>query len=115
MRKEFIFIAAVLSGFPLVIFFMMQNTRFEENILLCANPKNIFKITYAQLENGAAISFEKNEYELKEIIIDKIENESFYFKNKYSDYKINLIELRGTETLKNKTQIYKCKLKKFKM
>ena len=115
MRKEMIFIAAVLFILPLVIFFMMQNTRFEENTLYCKSSKNTFNITYAQLENGAEISFEKNDQELKKIYIDNLKNETFYFRNEYSDYKLNLIKLIATETLKSETEIYKCELKKFKM
>ena len=94
---------------------MTQNPRFEENIVKCISPKNIFKITYAQLRDEAPIFFEKNNNELEKMTIDKFENEIFYFRDKYSDYKLDLIKLLATETLKSETQIYKCELTKFKM
>ena len=115
MSKEIVFTVAILSILPFVIFFMAQNTRFEENIMKCISPKNIFKITYAQLGDEAPISFEKNDNELEKIKIDKFENEIFYFRDEYSDYKLDLIKLLATETLKSETQIYKCELTKFKM
>ena len=115
MRKEIVFTVAILSILPFVIFFMTQNTRFEENIMKCISPKNIFKITYAQLGDEAPISFEKNDSQLEKITIDKFENEIFYFRDEYSDYKLDLIKLLATETLKSETQIYKCELTKFKM
>ena len=115
MRKEIIFTAAILLILPLVIFFMTQNTRFEENILKCMSQNNIFKLTYAQLGVKAPISFEKNDIKLEKIMIDKFENNTFYFRHEYSDYKLNVIELLATETLKSETQIYKCELTKFKM
>ena len=115
MRKEVIFTVAILLILPLVIFSMTQNTRFEENIIKCISPKNIFKITYAKLGDNVPISFEKNDNELQKITIDKFENEIFYFRDEYSDYKLDLIKLLATETLKSETQIYKCELTKFKM
>ena len=115
MRKEIIFTAAILLILPLVIFFMTQNTRFEENIIKCMNQKNIFEITYAQLGDADPISFEKNDNKLEKVTIGEFENGIFYFSYDYSDYKVDLIKLLATETFKSETQIYKCALTKFKM
>ena len=51
--KKVIFTVAILLILPLVIFFMTQNTRFEENIIKCISPKNIFSNYICSLgDNG---------------------------------------------------------------
>lgn len=115
MQKNIIAILSVFSALAFVLYFMTQNTRFESNILKCKQAKNNFQITYASLQNGAPVSFEKNDQALTNISISNVEKNSFHFKHQYSDFKLDLDKLIASEFVKGEILLYSCDLKKFKM
>lgn len=115
MLKQVFLTLFVVTVLVLVLFFMTQNTRFENNVMTCTHTNNNFKITFAQLKNEPIISFEKNGQASKRITTTNFEKSSFQFKDQSSNYKLDLEKLSGVETQKGETVIYDCVLKKFKM
>ena len=115
MRRELLLTSIFIAVLVLTFFFMTQNTRFESNKVVCQHPKNTFKVTYAKLDNGKVLSFEKNDQGIRELFIRDLENSIFQFEDQTSNYKLDLTKLIATETLKGETLVYQCDHEKFKM
>ena len=94
---------------------MAQNTRYESNSILCSHPKNIFEVSYSQLQDGALLSFEKNNEVSKTYEISNLEGSTFQFHDETSNYMFDLLQEVATETRKSEIILYKCKHTKFKM
>ena len=78
MRKEVLLTVTAMVILGIVLFFMTQNTRFDEsNLLICKHTENSFKITYAQLTEGQTISFEKNGQASKRLSLSKLKRTLF--------------------------------------
>ena len=63
MRKDVIFILLTVVGLA-YLFFMMQNTRFESNLISCVNGQVSFQITYKKLKSDMFVNFEKPDEEI---------------------------------------------------
>jgi len=115
MRKEILFSIIMIAVIAVVLLFMAQNTRYESNSLVCTHPKNFFEVTYSQLENGAQLSFEKNNEILKTYEINSLEGSIFKFDDNTSNYTFDLLKKISIETRKNEVILYECEHTKFKM
>ena len=115
MRRELLLTSIFIAALLLTFFFMTQNTRFESNTVTCQHPKNTFKITFAKLDNGKVLSFEKNDQAMRQLSIRDLESSIFQFEDQTSNYKLDLTKLIATETLKGETLLYQCDHEKFKM
>ena len=115
MRKERLFLIIMIAVIAVVLLFMAQNTRYESNSIVCRHPKNFFEVTYSQLENGAELSFEKNNEASKTYEINSLEGSMFQFDDEYSNYAFDLSDKISIETRKNEVILYECEYKKFKM
>lgn len=115
MRKEILFSIITISVIIMVLLFMAQNTRYESNSIVCSHPKNVFEVTYSQLENGAQLSFEKNNEELKTYEISSLEGTTFQFNDGSSNYTFDLLQETAIETGKSEIVLYQCEHTKFKM
>ena len=115
MRKELLFSIIMIAVIAVVFLFMAQNTRYESNSIVCSHPKNVFEVTYSQLENGAQLSFEKNNEILKTYEINSLEGSIFKFDDNISNYTFDLSKKISIETRQNEVILYECEHKKFKM
>ena len=115
MRKEVLLTITAVVILGIVLFFMMQNTRYESNLLICKHTENSIKITYTQLTEEQTISFEKNGQASKRLSLSQVKENSIHFEYKSSKYKLNLNRLNIIETLNGEISIYACELRKFKM
>ena len=115
MRKEILFSIIMIVVISVVLLFMAQNTRYESNSIVCSHPKNFFEVTYSQLENGAQLSFEKNNEVLKTYEINRLEGSVFQFDDSSSNYEIDLSKKISIETRRNEVILYECEHTKFKM
>ena len=115
IRKDITFILLTLAGLASVFFFMMQNTRFESNLISCVNDEGSFQITYKKLKLDMLVSFEKANEEATTFKIKTLEGENFHFEHQISKYKINLGKKIAIETRSGEKFIYKCSVKSFKM
>ena len=115
MRKEILFSIITISVIIMVLLFMAQNTRYESNSIVCSHPKNVFEVTYSQLENGAQLSFEKNNEVLKTNEISSLEGSTFQFNDEISNYMFDLLKEVAIETRKSEIILYQCEHTKFKM
>ena len=115
MRKEILFSIIMVALIAVVLLFMAQNTRYESNSIVCSHPKNFFEVTYSHLENGAPLSFEKNNEVLKTYEINSLEGSVFQFGDSSSSYTIDLSKKISIETRKNEVILYECEHTKFKM
>ena len=115
MRKEILFSIITISVIIMVLLFMAQNTRYESNSIVCSHPKNVFDVTYSQLENGAQLSFEKNNGVLKTYAISSLEGSTFQFNDETSNYMFDLLREVAIETRKSEIILYQCEHTKFKM
>ena len=115
MRKEILFSVIMVAVIAVVLLFMAQNTRYESNSIVCSHPKNFFEVTYPHLENGAPLSFEKNNEVLKTYEINSLEGSVFQFGNSSSSYTIDLSKKISIETRKNEVILYECEYTEFKM
>ena len=115
MRKEILFSVMMVAVIAVVLLFMAQNTRYESNSIVCSHPKNFFEVTYSHLENGAPLSFEKNNDVLKTYEINSLEGSIFKFDDNTSNYTFDLSKKISIETRKNEVILYECEHTKFKM
>ena len=115
MRKDVTFILLTLVGLACVFFFMMQNTRFESNLISCVNGQVSFQITYKKLKSDMSVNFEKSDEEVTTFKIKNLEGENLHFEHQLSKFRINLDEKTAIETRSGEKLIYKCALKSFKM
>ena len=115
MRKEILFSIIMVAVIAIVLLFMAQNTRYESNSIVCIHPKNVFEVTYSQLENGAQLSFEKNNEVVKTYAINSLEGSIFRFDDSSSNYTIDVSGKISTEKRKNEVILYACEHTKFKM
>ena len=115
MRKEILFSIIMIAVIAVVLLFMAQNTRYESNSIVCSHPKNVFEVTYSQLENGAQLSFEKNNEVLKTYEINSLEGSMFQFDGEFSNYAFDLSKNISIETRQNEIILYECEHKKFKI
>jgi hypothetical protein len=115
MRKEILFSIITIAVIAVVLLFMAQNTRYENNSIVCSHPKNFFEVTYSQLENGAQLSFEKNNEVLQTYEINSLEGTVFQFDDSSSNYEIDLSKKISIETRRNEVILYECEHTKFKM
>jgi len=115
MRKEILFSIITIAVIAVVLLFMAKNTRYESNSLVCSHPNNLFEVTYSQLENGAQLSFEKNNEVLKTYEINSLEGSVFQFDDSSSNYEIDLSKKISIETRRNEVILYECEHTKFKM
>ena len=115
IRKDVTFILLTLAGLASVFFFMMQNTRFESNLISCMNEEGSFQITYKKLKLDMLVSFEKSNEKVTTIKIKTLDGENLHFENQISKYKINLDKKIAIKTRSGEKTIYKCSLKSFKM
>jgi hypothetical protein len=115
MRKDVTFILLTLVGLAFVFFFMMQNTRFESNLISCVNGQISFQITYEKLKSDMLVNFGKPDEEIATFKITNLDGENFHFEHQLSKFKINLDEQTAIETRSGEKLIYKCALESFKM
>ena len=115
MRKEILFSIIMIAVIAVVLLFMAQNTRYESNSIVCSHPKNFFEVTYSQLEDGAQLSFEKNNEVLKTYEIHSLEGSIFQFDDNASNYAFDLSKKISIETRKNEVILYECEHTEFKM
>jgi hypothetical protein len=115
MRKQILFLIIMIAAITIILIFMAQNTRYESNSILCSHPKNVFEVTYSQLEDGAQLSFEKNNEELKTYEISSHEGSTFQFNDGSSSYTFDLLQETAIETGKSEIALYQCEHTKFKM
>ena len=115
MRKEILFLIITIAVIAVVLLFMAQNTRYESNSIVCSHPKNFFEVNYSHLENGAQLSFEKNNEVLKTYEINSLEGSIFQFDDSSSNYAIDLSKKISIETRQNEVILYECEHTKFKM
>jgi uncharacterized protein YpmS len=115
MRKDFILILLTLVGLAYIFIFMMKNTRFESNLISCANGQVSFQITYKKLKRDMFVNFEKPDEEITTFKITNLDGENFHFEHQLSKFKINLDEQTAIETRSGEKLIYKCALESFKM
>ena len=105
----------MIAVIAVVFLFMAQNTRYESNSIVCSHPKNFFEVTYSHLENGAPLSFEKNNEVLKTYEIHSLEGNIFKFDDNSSNYTFDLLKKISIEIRKNEVILYECEHTKFKM
>ena len=115
MRKQILFLIIMTAAITIILIFMAQNTRYESNSIVCSHPKNVFEVTYSQLEDGAQLSFEKNNEELKTYEISSLEGTTFQFNDGSSNYTFDLLQETAIETGKSEIVLYLCEYTKFKM
>jgi len=115
MRKQILFLIIMVAAIAIILIFMAQNTRYESNSILCSHPKNVFEVTYSQLEAGAQLSFEKNNELLKTYEVSSVEGSTFQFNDETSNYTFDLLQDVAIETRKSEIVLYQCEHTKFKM
>ena len=115
MRKDVTFILLTLVGLACLFFFMMQNSRFESNLISCVNRQDSFQITYKKLKRDVSVNFEKSDEEVTTLKIKNVEGGNLRFEHQLSKFRINLDEKTAIETRSGEKLIYKCALKSFKM
>jgi len=115
MRKDVTFILLTVVGLAYIFIFMMQNTRFESNLISCANGQISFQITYKKLKSDMFVNFEKPDEEITTFKTKNLEGENLHFEHQQSKFIINLGEKTAIETRSGEKLIYKCAFKSFKM
>ncbi len=106
MRKQILFLIIMTAAITIILIFMAQNTRYESNSIVCSHPKNVFEVTYSHLENGAQLSFEKNNEILKTYEINSLEGSIFKFDDNTSNYTFDLSKKIELDTIGVSDSVY---------